>query len=322
MDVDTRDLELLEALERTGTLTAAAEALFVSQPALSQRLSRLDQQVGAPLYDRRGRRLVATQVGRRMQQLARVVLTQLRTAEEDIRELVEGDRRPLLLMSQCTTNYEWLMPVLSRFRERRPGVDVRIDQLDDDHRDPIQAVLDGRLDLALVTKLDRRTDEVRLHRLFDDEMRAVMAVDHPLAGRHHLDGQDLASAHLVLYDSYDPRRSSPIPLPIPPDMRPGRVTTLPVSTDVLIDMVASSQDISVLPSWIIAPYLASHGVTTVQIGQRPQRRTWYGATRHHDRTDATDDLLLVLEESFASYPDGLVTSGAVRQVITPGHATV
>jgi LysR family transcriptional regulator for metE and metH len=297
MDIDTRDIELLEAIERTGTLTAAADQLYVSQPALSQRLARLEQQLGAPLYERRGRRLVPTQVGRRMQHTARLLLSELRTAEQDVRALVDGGRRPLRLTSQCTTQYEWLVPVLQRFRERRPGTEVRIEQLGDD--DPLAALLDERIDLALITKLDSRSTQMRLHRLFDDELRAVVREGHPLAVRSHLDADDLASAHLLLNESYDQRRESPVPLPLPPQMRPGRLTTLPVSTDVLVQAVAASDDITVLPSWTVSPYLASHDIVTVQVGETPQLRTWYGATRHGVRSEAADDLLRLLEDHFA-----------------------
>lgn len=297
MDIDTRDIELLEAIERTGTLTAAAEQLYVSQPALSQRLARLEQQLGAPLYERQGRRLVPTRVGRRMQHAARLLLSELRIAEQDVRELVEGGRRPLRLTSQCTTHYEWLMPVLQRFRERRPGVDVRIEQLSDD--DPLGALVEDRIDLALVAKLDNRSNQVRLHRLFDDELRAVVRAGHPLASRSQLDADDVAAVHLVLSESYDPRRSSPVPLPLPPQMRPGRLTTLPVSTDVLLETVAASDDVTVLPAWTVAPYLGTHDLATVQVGPTPQLRTWYVATQHGERSEATDDLLQLLQDHFA-----------------------
>src|SRR6476659_1808805 len=88
MDVDVRDLELLEAIDRHETLTAAADQLYVSQPALSQRLVRLEQRLGTPLFER-GRRLVPTDAGRRMLRAARVTLVELRTA---VRE-VAGDAR-------------------------------------------------------------------------------------------------------------------------------------------------------------------------------------------------------------------------------------
>ena len=74
MDLDLRDIELLDALAADGTLTAAAERLFVSQPALSQRLTKMERKLGVPLFEREGRRLVANAAGRRMLVASRQVL--------------------------------------------------------------------------------------------------------------------------------------------------------------------------------------------------------------------------------------------------------
>ncbi|MFF8271775.1 LysR family transcriptional regulator [Streptomyces sp. NPDC016562] len=57
MDVGLRDLELLHTTAAAGSLRAAAERLYVSQSALSQRLTRLEARLGMQLFDRRGRRL-------------------------------------------------------------------------------------------------------------------------------------------------------------------------------------------------------------------------------------------------------------------------
>lgn len=146
--------------------------------------------------------------------------------------------------------------------------------------DLIRALLEDRLDIAIVTKLDREMDSVRLQRLFDDELRAVVASNHPWAGPGQASAEDFADAHLVLYDTYDPLRTPALPLPIPPGALPGRLTTIPVATELLIEMVASGDSVTVLPSWIVAPYLETHDLTTLQVGNAPLARTWYCAMRH------------------------------------------
>ena len=283
MDVDVRDLELLDALSEHETLTAAARHLYVSQPALSQRLLRLEERLATPLFDRRGRRLVATAAGRRMFHAAHVALGELRAAQVDLRDLAGGRHQPVRLMSQCSTNYQWLTPVLRTFRQRMTGAEIRLESVPD--HDAVAALLDERLDVALVTKLDRHADHVRLDRLFDDELRGVVAVTHPWAGRAAVGADDFVDQHLVLYDSYDPARTPSVALPIPPGARPARLTTVPVETDLIVEMVAAGDAITVLPSWIVAPYLATHPVTTVAVGDPPQARTWYCATRHGPRRD-------------------------------------
>jgi len=277
-DLDVRDLELLEALENNRTLTASAQKLHVSQPALSQRLIRLEQRLGTPLFDRAGRRLVVTPAGKRMLQAARITLHELRNAVRDVHQL-EADRTETIhLWTQCSTNYQWLPDILRTFRQEWPSADVAIETIPDSEH--IEALLDRRIDLAIITKLHPQMDRIRLHRLFDDELLAIVGADHPWVGQPYVDTTDFSDVHLILFDSYDPDRNPPVPLPIPPGATPGQLTTLPMLTDVLIDTVVNNDTVTVLPSWIAAPYLATGSVRAVQVGPTPQARTWYCATRH------------------------------------------
>ncbi|KQV09921.1 MULTISPECIES: LysR family transcriptional regulator [unclassified Kitasatospora] len=288
MDVDLRDLELLNTVAATGTLTAAAELLYVSQPALSQRLTRLEGRLGSQLFDRQGRGLVPNAAGQRMLLAARQVLAELDSATRDVREMRDGRDRRVRLAVQCSTTFQWLPPVIQGFRARCPGAEVRIESLPADTL--ITALLEDRLDIALITKPDPQMDRLRLTALFDDEMVAVVPADHPWAGLPHLTARDFDDAHLVLYDLYDPSRVPSTPLPVPHGARPARITTMPVITDLLIEMVASGQGVTVLPQWVASPYVGSHGLALVRIGVDPTIRTWYCATRPGTRPALVETL--------------------------------
>jgi len=276
MDVDRRDLELLDALGEAETLTAAARRLYVSQPALSQRLTKMEQRLGIPLFDRQGRKLVPNAAGRRMLVASRHVLSELNAAERDLRELREGRERRVRLTAQCSTMFQWLPEVIRTYRARCPGVEVRIDP--GAESDPVGALLDDIVDVALVTKPDPRMDQVALVPVFDDEMVAVVASDHPWARRRYVTAGDFADVHLLVYDVYDPSRVPAVQLPIPHGARPGRVTTTPVLPALLVEMVASGEGVTVLPSWDAERFVASHGVATVHMGAKPLVRSWSCAT--------------------------------------------
>jgi LysR family transcriptional regulator for metE and metH len=299
MDIDVRDLELLDALGEHATLTAAARHLYVSQPALSQRLQRLEERLATPLFERRGRQLVANAAGRRMLDAARITLRELRAARLDLQELADGRRRPLRLTSQCATNYQWMAHVLRALHQQLPDTEFRVEPLVDD--DPFAALLDDRLDVALVTKLDHDVNRVRLERLFDDELRAVVSSRHPWSDRANVAAADFDDVHLVLCDSYDQTRTPAVPLPIPPSARPARLTTAFVGPDMLIELVATGDAVTVLPSWIVAPYLATHDVVSIAVGDPPQRRTWYCATRP-EQSDVVDVVVANLHAHLAGQP--------------------
>lgn len=286
MDLDLRDLELLDALADARTLTAAAKNLYVSQPALSQRLTKMEDKLGVRLFDREGRRLVVNPAGRRMLVASRLVLAELRSAERDVRDIRDGANGRVRFTSQCSTTFQWLPPVLKRFREQQPNIEIRIETVPGD--DPIGALVDDRVDVALVTKLDRQMDRVLLTPLFDDEMVAVVAGPHPWAARRYVTARDFDDAHLILYDVYDQTRIPSTPLPVPHGARPARITTMPVITDLLIEMVAGGEGVTVLPNWVAAPYTTSHDVEIVHLGAKPLIRTWYCATRPGPRLPHID----------------------------------
>lgn len=298
LDFDVRDLELLEALHQQQTLTAAATQLHVSQPALSQRLLRLEQRLGAPLFERSGRRLVATAAGQRMLQASRVALHEVRDAVRDIAQLHDSERASIRLWTQCATNYQWLPPVVHAFRQQHPDADVTIANVAEDEY--ISAIVSGELDVALVAKLERCLDRVRLHELFDDELLAVIAVDHPWARRTSIEATDFADVELVLFDSYDPARRPSVPLPLPNGAEPATLTFVPLVTDLLIESIVGTRLVTVLPSWIAAPYVAAGMVVGVQVGRHPQARTWYAATRRGRQRQLVADFVAQLRRSLAA----------------------
>lgn len=305
MDVELRDLELLDTLAEVGTLTAAAERLYVSQPALSQRLARLEDRLGGPLFDREGRKLVVTPAGVRMLSSARAVLAELRSAERDLREIRAGRDRRVRFTAQCSTTYQWLPPVITALRDEHPGTEVRIEQVAGD--DPLAALLDDRVDVALVTKPDRQMEQLHVVPLFRDQMVAVVALEHPWARRSHVTARDFTDVHLVLYDIYDQGRSPAQPLPLPPTARPGQVSTVPLVTDLVIEMVASGEGISVLPQWVAAPYTegSSPRIAIVPIGAKGTWRTWHLATRPGEHTPAVADFAELVTARFRAGTSGV-----------------
>lgn len=289
MDVDLRDLELLNTVAGTGSLTAAAELLYVSQPALSQRLTRLEGRLGTQLFDRQGRRLVPNAAGNRMLLAARQILAELGSATRDLQEMRDGRARRVRLAVQCSTTFQWLPPVIQGFRTHCPGAEVRIESLPGDAL--ITALLEDRLDVALITKPDPQMDRIQLTELFDDEMVAVVPTAHPWARLPHLTARDFDDSQLVLYDLYDQSRVPSTPLPLPHGARPARIITMPVITDLVIEMVAGGQGATVLPRWVAAPYVGSHGLALIRIGTQPTIRTWYCATRPGPRPDLVNALV-------------------------------
>ena len=302
MSIDVRDLELLEALGVETSLTRVAERLYVSQPALSQRLSRIEQRIGGPIFHRHGRRLVPNEVGERLLPGAARLLGELRALEHDAREIARNGNSRIRLATQCSTTFTWLTPVMHEFRELHPDATLAIESVPGD--DLVDALNASRIDVAVLTKVDRQADRLTLRHLFDDEMVAVVAPSHPWTGRSHVTARDFVDQHVILYDSYDPARVPATPLPLPPGAAPKRLSTVPLVTDLVVELVASGDGISVLPNWVTPPYVERGQISIVRIGSRPAARRWYTATRPDEERSSALGLIDLLHTSLHGQRDG------------------
>ncbi|GAB4583707.1 LysR family transcriptional regulator [Nocardia sp. IFM 10818] len=300
MDLDVRDLELLDALATGGTLQQAADRLYVSQPALSQRLLKMEERLGTPLFDRVGRRLVPNMAGKRLLPRASRILADLAAAEQEVREMARYGDRHIRLATQCATTFSWLTPVMRELRINRPDSLIRVQNIGDE--DPIDALLAQRIDVAVVTKLHSTADHVHLTHLMDDEMLAVVAPDHPWAARQHITAADFATENLILYDTYDPSRPNPTPPPLPPGTHPARLTLIPILTELFIELVVAGEGVGVLPSWVAAPFVARGDIATVRIGADGDMRPWYAGVRPDDDRPHIRDFVALIRAHFNAEP--------------------
>src|SRR5215203_1475753 len=158
MHLDIRDFEMVTAVAASGSVTRAAEELHRTQSAVSHQLRAIEDRLGTTLFLRLGKRMVATPAGERILDAARRVLEDIRTTEEDVRRLGAHQAGVLRVCAQCNTGYHWLPPLVDVFRRQYPEVEVSL-ALECTVR-PLEALLEGRLDIAIVTQTIRH-DQLR-----------------------------------------------------------------------------------------------------------------------------------------------------------------
>ncbi len=171
------------AVVRHGRISAAARAIHLSQPAVTARMRRLEQQVGVPLLCRSVRGVEPTTAGLRLAERAQEIERLLATAlsEAAVEERAGG---PLALAASTTIAAHVLPPLLQRFRQRH--AEVAIDVAVGNTETVIAAVRSGARPLGLVEGTARAVG-VRLEPWLDDELVAVMAPDAPFTVRRDAD---------------------------------------------------------------------------------------------------------------------------------------
>ncbi len=261
--MELRHLRTLVAIDETGSLTAAAERLHLSQSALSHQLKELEERLGLPLLDRTARPPHATQAGARLLALARTVLPLVDEALDGLRGLARGRAGRLFVASECHSCLEWLLPRLRRYRARFPGVEL--DVLSSASLDPLPRLLEGAVDVVLSP--DRRDlPGLAWTPLFGYEMRLVLAAGHALAGHACAKPPDLAHETLLVYPVARNRLDVFTHWLWPAGVEPGRVRSVE-STAMLIELAALGQGVAVLPDWACAHALAEGRIATLRLGE-------------------------------------------------------
>src|SRR5574344_2229036 len=108
-------LQIVQQVEKQGSLTAAAGVLHLSQSALSHSMRKLEQQLGTEIWRREGRSLQLTQAGQYLLAVANRVLPQLDLAEERLRQFAQGERGSLRIGMECHPCYQWLLKIVSPY---------------------------------------------------------------------------------------------------------------------------------------------------------------------------------------------------------------
>jgi DNA-binding transcriptional LysR family regulator len=142
-----RQLEVLKAVAETGSMARAARQLFMTGPAVTQQIQQLEKVLGAPAFDRIGRKLRMTVAGERALSAANDVHTRLTVLAKDLDALRKRDDGTLHL-GVLATGTHILPPLLAEFRRRAPGIAVHMAV--STRAELARRVQDGEVDLALM----------------------------------------------------------------------------------------------------------------------------------------------------------------------------
>jgi LysR family transcriptional regulator for metE and metH len=275
MDLETRELRMLVAIADEGTVTRAATRLNVSQPALSHALRALERRVGIALFERQSRGLVATEAGERLLRTARSVMREIERARVDIAGGAIGRGELLRMSTECYTAYHWLPPVFQKFRERCPGVELRVVPSAIGH--PLRELRDETLDVAIVVRREAYAGFV-YHELFEDEMVVIMHPDHPLAREPFAVAQHFADEHLLLYteDPFDAMIMRTVLTPA--GVMPREISYVP-ATEALFELVRTGLGVSAVARWAVARRVRDGELAAIPLTKTGRQRTWSAAVR-------------------------------------------
>ncbi|MBD1843460.1 LysR family transcriptional regulator [Cyanobacteria bacterium FACHB-63] len=181
--------------------TRAAEALYITQPAVSAAIQTVEAEYGVKLFHRIGRRIEITDAGQLLQVEAQKILDQVAFAERQLRELNNLQRGELKIGCSLTVGNYWLPDRISRFKQQYPGIYVHC--ILGNAEEIGEGTALGRFDLGLVTGEVKQScqDHLQQESVGQERLQIVVGQTHPWFGQPTIATHELSTSTWVMRES-------------------------------------------------------------------------------------------------------------------------
>src|SRR3954449_9345882 len=299
--LDVRRMRVLREVIARGSFSAAAEALHLSQSAVSPQIAVLEREVGIPLLERTSDGPKLTSAGEALMEHGDAVICRLEEAERELAQIagLEGGR--LRVASFPTASATLMTKALSLFRERFPKVELQF--CEDEPEDSFPNLKRGDFDLTVVFDypefpLDFSRD-VEAELIYEEPMRVALPPGHPLAAAKSVRISDLADEDWLCGALPSSCVDQIFKLCREAGFEP-RISFRSEDYEVIKGFVAGGLGVSILPE--LAGDHPGIELRSVR-GQKPIRRVW-AVTRANDiRSPAAEEMLGILREVCREYRD-------------------
>jgi LysR family transcriptional regulator, transcription activator of glutamate synthase operon len=196
--MDLRQLRYLVALAEELNFTRAAANEHIAQPALSQQIRRLEDELGLAVVERTTRHVSLTEAGQLLVVRARRILAELESAATELAAIRGIDTGHVTIGAMHTMGPVDLSLALATFHERHPQVGLTVREASSEEMAEMLRV--DELDLAFLSVTERvESHGLGCHQLVSEELVVLLAPDHPLAGRRQVRMAELAAEPFISF---------------------------------------------------------------------------------------------------------------------------
>jgi len=270
-----QQLRLFEAVARHGSFTRAAEAIHLTQPAISIQIKRLEESLGTSLFEQMGKKIFLTAAGKELFSTCKEVFERLGIFEGRLEEL-HGEVAGAINLAAVTTAKYFLPHFLGAFLRRYPKV---VPQLKVSNRERIiERMTDNVDDIYILSTLPEHID-IESYPFLKDELVIFAHPKHPLAGKQSISLKSLLEERFITREAGSGIRMTfdrllvEKGLSIEPYMELG-------SGEAIKQAVMSGMGIAVLSTFSLKLELESRHLVQLDVEGMPIRRNWYAVHRH------------------------------------------
>lgn len=193
--MEWQQLEYFVTVAKLEHMTRASEALAISQPALSRSISKLEEELGVPLFDRQGRSIMLNRYGELFLYRVQRMRKEYEKAVLELQELNNPELGDVSLGFLHTLGTSIVPDLIRAFRQKHPHIRFHFTQ--NYSHSQLKQLLAGELDLCLLAAIDTEPP-VSWKELWRDELFIMVPIDHPLAHRKSIKMKELEHENFVL----------------------------------------------------------------------------------------------------------------------------
>jgi len=182
--MDIQGIRAFLTVSETGSFSRAADALFLTQPAISKRIQALEHALGISLFDRIGKSVRLTEAGHALMPSCRRIIAEIVESERIISNLRRTTSGVLSIATSHHIGLHRLPPVLRDFSKHYPDVELKLAFMDSE--EARQQIINGDSELAIITLPDAGNDRLEMTPVWHDPLSIVVAKHHPLAANNSL----------------------------------------------------------------------------------------------------------------------------------------
>ena len=193
MGMELEQLRHFLKVAEFSNFTRAADAIGLSQPALSRSIARLEEELGQPMFERQTRNIALTEAGQLLMVRARQILT---LVDDTRAEICDDGQTGRIRVAAIPTIAPYFLPeLLKRFRVELPLAKVVV--LEDTTENLLKKLSEGEIDVAIMARpVEARY--LQIEDLFEEELLLVISAEHPLCNQKQIRITDIESLPFVL----------------------------------------------------------------------------------------------------------------------------
>jgi DNA-binding transcriptional LysR family regulator len=297
--VDLFQMETFLAVAREGSFSKAAKKLYRTQPAISQTIRKLEEEIGEALFDRSSREGLLTDAGKVLEEYAQRLLNMRTEALAAVGELRQLERGHLSIGANEVTCL-YLLPMLDKFRDRCPMVSIAVQRSLASHIP--EELMNRSIELGLITyKVDQPA--LRSVVIYRDELVFVMPPTHPLAGAGQLSITQLGAEVFVAHNVPSPYRAKVIDTFKHKNVPLHMHVELP-TVEAIKKFVARERGLALLPGISVEDEIARGDLASAKVKELAFERKVRIVYRRNSALSHAARAFLDVAESFAKQKGG------------------